>query len=310
MSAVRREVEVSVVAILCSDIHLCHSCPPARAAEPNWYEAMGRVLDQVRQLAEDHNAPILCAGDVFDRWNSPPELINFAIRRMPHMFAVPGQHDLPHHSLEDIRRSAFWTLVEMETISYQKADGFCVIPTMRIFPFPWGKELTSQDEGDEGIIKVALCHRYVWCRGSGYPGASKEGLVGNLGVRGYDVMVFGDNHQTFETVISPTNRTLVVNPGCLIRRKQDERQDKPSVYCLLDDATVERIQLDTSQDRWTDPDESASEPWEGMQDFVDELRNLDADSLDFEQAINLYCTSHNVNGRVQRFILESMEKNR
>lgn len=99
----------TVIAVLCSDIHLCHTCPPARSNEPNWYDAMARTLDELAGIASHYYVPILCAGDVFDRWNSPPELINFAIKHLPPMHCIPGQHDLPNHSLEDIRRSAYST---------------------------------------------------------------------------------------------------------------------------------------------------------------------------------------------------------
>ena len=96
------------VALVCSDIHLCHTRPTSRSAEPDWYEAMARRLHQVDEIASYQQVPVLCAGDVFDRWNSPPELINFAIKNMPPMWAVPGQHDLPHHRLDEVHRSGLW----------------------------------------------------------------------------------------------------------------------------------------------------------------------------------------------------------
>jgi hypothetical protein len=33
------------------------------------------------------------------------------------MFAVPGQHDLPYHRMEDLMKSSFWTLVEAKVIA-------------------------------------------------------------------------------------------------------------------------------------------------------------------------------------------------
>ena len=54
-----------IAAILVADIHLSHSPPVARSAEENWYEAMARPLNQLRNLAEKWRAPVICAGDVF-----------------------------------------------------------------------------------------------------------------------------------------------------------------------------------------------------------------------------------------------------
>ena len=41
-----------VLAILCSDIHLSHNAPVARSAEPDWYIAMKRPLDEIADLAK------------------------------------------------------------------------------------------------------------------------------------------------------------------------------------------------------------------------------------------------------------------
>lgn len=296
-----------VIAVLCSDIHLCHNCPPARSAEPDWYEAMGRMLDQVNDVAAEHGAPILCAGDVFDKWNSPAELINFALDRLPEMYAVPGQHDLPNHSLADIKRSAFWTLVEAGTIKPLNFGHPSRVYEVMVHAFPWGMPIVEPVAVPEWI-KVSLAHRYVWTRGKGYPGAEKEAMVGNVSnLDGYDVAVFGDNHQSFHCRKSPTSNCIVVNPGCLIRRRQDECGYKPTIYLLHDDRTVRPLQLDVSEDCWVDEDVKESEiELDGMTDFLEELRSLDADSLDFESAVRRYCEDNKVSGLTQQMILDSM----
>jgi hypothetical protein len=153
-----------------------------------------------------------------------------------------------------------------------------------------------------------LAHRYVWTRGKGYPGAEKEAMVGNVQHLGsYDVAVFGDNHQSFMRRHTPTSKCIVVNPGCLIRRRQDERSYNPTVYLLHDDGSVKAVELDTTLDLWVDADEKESEVvLDGMADFLDELRSLDADSLDFEHAVRQYCEANHVNERTQKVIFDSM----
>jgi hypothetical protein len=44
----------------------------------------------------------------------------------------------------------------------------------------------------------------------------------------------------------------------------------------------------------------------GMESFLDELRGLDADSLDFSDAVNKYCEANKVNEQTRAMILESM----
>lgn len=297
-----------VLAVLCSDIHLCHAVPTARSDEPDWYEAMGRILDQLSKLAQDVQAPILCSGDVFDRWNSPPELINFAIERLPVMQAVPGQHDLPHHSLEEIKRSAFWTLVEAGKLNCC-LDGYVVMPStprVRVYSFPWGVEPCSQDDDPDQVV-VALCHRYVWRRGRGYPGAPPAALVGNIKARGYDAMVFGDNHQSFDVRLNPSCKTFVVNPGCLIPRRRDERTQGSNVYLLKKDRSVERVQLDNSEDWWLAEEEEQRTDSVDLSGFIEELRSLESDGLDFESAVHRYCEQHRVDSKVRDLIRQAME---
>jgi hypothetical protein len=112
------------IAVLCSDIHLSLKQPPCRADD--WLSVQKGYLVQLKSLAcaakelwlgnrntTGRPIPILCAGDIFDKWNSPPELIRFALEHLPDgMICVPGQHDLPNHSFEEIHRSAYGVLRE------------------------------------------------------------------------------------------------------------------------------------------------------------------------------------------------------
>ena len=106
-----------VAAIAISDLHLTLNTPSCRA-EKDWLEVMSGYFQQVKDYHQQvegipygNVVPIICAGDVFDRPNPPIELVNWAIRTLPTMYSVPGQHDLVHHNLSDIKKSAYWTLV-------------------------------------------------------------------------------------------------------------------------------------------------------------------------------------------------------
>src|SRR5688572_18895632 len=97
------------IAILCADLHLTLR-PPLCRADKNWMLTQRDYLLQIRKLQEPAHLknhleatakiPVICAGDIFDRWNPPPELVNFALRFLPNgMICVPGQHDLPNHNI-------------------------------------------------------------------------------------------------------------------------------------------------------------------------------------------------------------------
>ncbi|GAG04154.1 unnamed protein product, partial [marine sediment metagenome] len=164
-----------VLALLCSDLHLSHVPPAARSAESDWYAAMKRPLDEIRELARLHGkadglkqVKILCAGDVFDssgadrrRWNSPPELINFAIDALPEgMYCIPGQHDLPNHNYGEIKRSAYWTLAKagkLHNLPPGKSMLLRLDGSATVTAFPWGYEI----EPPKGRKRVATDLRIV-----------------------------------------------------------------------------------------------------------------------------------------------------
>ncbi len=104
----------AVIAILTSDWHLSHKPPIARVEEPDWYAAMERTVTQVVELQNKYDCPLVIAGDLFDKWNPPPQLINFALDELGSLtmraVAVPGQHDLPFHSYDHVESSAYWAL--------------------------------------------------------------------------------------------------------------------------------------------------------------------------------------------------------
>lgn len=305
------------IAIFLADIHLSLTPPVARSAEPDWLDAQARVLSQVGDLAREFGCPIICAGDLFDRWNSGPELISFAIKNLPRMYAIPGQHDLPHHRIEDIRRSAYWTLVEAGVIidissrSEQPVvrHGNFYPTNMRpltLYGFPWGMGVAPRASKTDGI-SLAVVHAYCWIDGKGYPGAPNASKVGSFREKlsGYDVAVFGDNHQHFSSTWVGGH---VWNCGCLIRRKIDEKQLKPLVGLLGENGVIKRHYLDCSEDKWVEESEARKvEELLGMNEFIAELGSLDSsDFTDFKQGVMRYIDNpdNSLDSNTKKVILE------
>jgi len=325
------------IAILCSDLHLSHVPPMARSGEPDWYEAMARPLREVSQLAEDGDLPVLCGGDVFDRWSSPPELVNFAMKHLPCRFwSIAGQHDLPYHSWENRRKSSFWTLVLSQTIR-ELWDGGCglgvpVKSQIRAWGFNWGEELLNGEPEDcASVVKVLVAHQYVWLPGYGHPGVSSERneLLHFLErLRGYDVALFGDNHKGFlrslrrlkvevsnaETMVrkcvDEAEYIEVFNAGTMMRRCVDEVNYRPMVGVLFEDGSVEPHHLDTSQDVFDSSDEmrEAEQVVLNLDSFLNELQGLGGTGLDFRRAVEIAMNREQVSLAVRKIILNAMEK--
>lgn len=197
MSTLRTEDKV--IAVLCADIHLSLKPPVARSEEPDWFEAMKRPLQELSNLADEHHAPIICAGDVFDNWYCSPELINFALQHLPKMYAIPGQHDLPLHNYDLIYKSAFWTLVETEKVQLLEPNHPYRVGKTILYGFPYGFPIKPLKNPEKDFLHIAVIHDYLWIEGSSYPNAPTEKNVSKTykNFVGYDVIISGDNHQSF-----------------------------------------------------------------------------------------------------------------
>ncbi|HUW45947.1 MAG TPA: metallophosphoesterase [Dehalococcoidia bacterium] len=300
-----------VVAILCGDIHLSLSPPLARAKEKDWLEAQARPLKQLRKLKREYDVPILCAGDIFDRWNSPPELINWALDNVPKMYTIPGQHDLPTHNYGLMHKSAYWTMAmaanKDKGIHDLEPNENHLLRGIHLEAFPWGHSLTPPQSSKKGQLKVALVHQYVWIIGATYPGAPMDAMLrgGMKEMKGWDVIVFGDNHKGFLTT---KGKTTIFNCGGFQRRKSDEIGSKPQVGLLYDDGSVKAYLLDTSKDV-IEETSTALEVHEdmGLEEFLEELTKLQESQLDFEEAMRQLLRERKPGTLVCKLILEAMK---
>lgn len=302
MSIVRKRLKgKQVVAILVADIHLSHRPPLARSAEPNWYLAMRRQLVELKILQEAADCPIVCAGDIFDNWNSPPELINFAIANLPFMYAVPGQHDLPYHSYEDRRKSAYWTLVEACKIK-NLYGSIHSVAQVNLHPFPWGTEVTPTIESHGLAFEIAVVHSYIWSDPTTcFPDAPKEAHCNKWKKRleGYDVAVFGDNHKGFITTVG---KTQVWNCGSFFRRHSDEVNYNPRVGLLLSDGTIGPYCMDCSQDKFLELDVIQKSVTVDVNQFLEELSRLVYSGLDFVEAVKQFAETNKTNKDIMDLI--------
>jgi hypothetical protein len=279
------------IAVLCSDLHLTLALPACRA-DKDWMAVQAHYLNQLwisdEREGKDEYLPVICAGDIFDRWNPPPELINFALQHLPDgMLCVPGQHDLPNHRIEDMYRSGYGVLKQAGRIvdlthSIQR-QGW-VRPVI-LHGFGWGEDIQPVPRDKDGCLYVAVIHKYIWTIGHSYPGAPEEAHLAQLmpKLKGYDVAVIGDNHKGFSKKLK--TGTFVFNCGGFIRRKSDELKYEPQVGILYDDGSVAAIKLNTSIDRFRTPEEMAEVFEVDMDGFVDQLEKLGEHGMDFRETV-------------------------
>jgi len=305
----------NLIAVICSDLHLTLQAPACRA-EADWLEVQAGYLKQLKAISHDPKygrantgVPILCAGDVFDRWNPAPELIHFALKHLPDgMICVPGQHDLPNHRRDLMHRSGYGVLVQAgKIVDISVGKPVQMPPHMILAGFGWEQEIIPPEINDSVRLNVALIHRYCWITGYGYPGAPEAGGLSahKKNLRGYDAAFFGDNHQTF---FADAGSCRVMNVGGFIRRKSDEIEYRPSVGALFSDGTIKRRYLDTSGDKFHQDSKKREEIPVNMKEFIDSLEGLGEQGLDFREAVRQHLRNGDLKKPVQKLIEEIMEQ--
>lgn len=238
------------------------------------------------------NVPIICAGDIFHKWNSPPELINFALKHLPRMFAIPGQHDLPYHNAELLHRSAYWTLVEAGRIENLDPRRRTVVsPDVLVWAFPWGtpvKPLHSNARRD--VLNVALVHQYVWKEGHSFPGCPIDQHVAKMlkKLKGYNVAFFGDNHKGFLHKAVAAEDCTIVNGGAFMRRRSDERDYEPCITYLYASGKVKRMPLSCSEDKINDTVEPEIIKDIDPSSLIQALSEADTGNVDFREELLRY----------------------
>ena len=302
------------VALVVGDLHLSDKAPVSRMEQgAAWWEVQRHYLDQLQKLTEQYpNAVVVYDGDIFhDGWRAKkcsPELINFAIENLPMGYGVPGNHDLPYHRYEDIRKSAFHSLCLAGVVkSLYPGDYAPVSADLVLYGVPWGCVLTPPPADAKKLYPkathVAVIHDYIWKDNHCHPGVDVKKHVDSFApvLEGYDVACFGDNHRGF--IHNTKLGTTIVNTGAFINRNADEKNLKPAVAVVYSDKSVQLDFLDVSGDRWADKLETVDPKNEAdFRKFLNTLETLPDTSTDFVRALRAACRDRQVSPAVERII--------
>lgn len=301
--------EDKLAAIAVSDIHLSLLKPRIRE-DSDWLKVQKEYLNQLYSLLSDWSVPIIFAGDLFDRWSQPPELINWCLDNLPEMYGVYGQHDEKHHVARDLDKTAFGTMVKVGKIKLiSPKTNPTVVNNLVLWGFPWNSEVHEcPREPRPDYLHVAVIHAYIWTQKTGYIGALEEKRLGTWleKLKRYDIAVFGDNHHGF--LYQKEGQCTVINNGTFIRRKADEINLKPSVGLIYQNGKVIRHYLDISKDKFIAQQERIKIGNEEIELFVRDLNNLEHKTVDFPDAVRRAVDSENIREEVKIEVLKILEQ--
>jgi predicted phosphodiesterase len=322
----KRNPERKADAILCADIHLSPQVPKCRDEE-EYIPAMLGKLEAIRDLQARHGGiPVLCAGDVTDKWyleKGDQWFVTEVIKRMSNWIAVPGQHDLPQHSLELYDKSWLATLEEAGCIYVSKEHyDYFINNTHYMQAFSWGREpeayspreLRAGTRTKPGTLiqdpkKIALIHRMVYQGKPPYPGADKDGGTAKALLRkmkGFDLIVSGDNHETF---VEELNGRLLVNPGSMMRTSAKQIDHEPCVFLwFAEDNTVKRVTLPHNRHAVSREHLDHAEAHDSrMSAFVEKLRG-DVDlSIGFKENVVERMKGSDISKETKDIVMEVIE---
>lgn len=206
--------DIDIDAILTSDWHMRLDNPPCRLDDHS--SAQIDKIEQISALQRKYDCPVLNGGDIFQLYYPSPTLINLCLDHFPkRMMAVAGQHDLPDHNIDLIKKSAFYTLAKSGTF------------TFLINQVNWKTHSTPTYMPLKGR-SITVAHMLVWDKEEPFPNcpAPRVNKVFKMFPHA-DLILTGDNHQTFT---ARKGKQLLVNPGSLTRHKADQADHRPCVF--------------------------------------------------------------------------------
>ncbi|MDA3790527.1 MAG: metallophosphoesterase family protein [Desulfobacula sp.] len=284
-------------AILTSDWHMWEPerNPPCRT--DNHSAAQLKKIKQINRIQEFYDCSILKAGDVFEYWKASPELINMCLASFPdELWSIAGQHDLPQHNMELIRKSAFDTLARAGALNFLGDQ--C----------SWNKYDSHPKYIEIKGRKVAIAHMLVYKGEPPFPGctAPEVSKVFKMFPEA-DLILTGDNHKTFW---ARKGKQLLINPGSLTRHKADQADHKPcvfiwnakmnsfiTVYLDIEKGVISREHLDLAQDKK-----------ERGEAFIKKLNNDWVSELSFEDNIDRAISVNKIDNDIQKWVFKWMGK--
>lgn len=295
------------IAILTSDLHIRSDKPECRTDD--FLQTQREKWQFIKSLQEKYKCPILSGGDVFHIHNPTLELVSEVISWDIPFVTVAGQHDLPNHNMKNYKRSGLNVLEQAgiaKVVGQEK--GTFENDDIVVHGFNWNEEPCPLTDKEEGKVYIALIHHFVYKDKNQFVGAEEIGSSAKRmmkKLKGYDVIVSGDNHQHF---IEKSDNQVLINCGSLTRQSADQIDYKPAVWLLLRDTLkLVPMYLPIKQENCTRNHLKASTEKEArISAFVEKLNDEIEVSLSFEKTVEELLVKNKVRVETKEIIEEAI----
>jgi len=294
-------------AILSADWHIRGDRPVCRTDD--YMEAQRKKIEFILNLSNEHNCPILVAGDFGHRPMWGDRLLNWAKEVLnPEIciWLVAGQHDILNHRLENWKIGGLGVLEKDEYINVLQPYNF---NTLNLHGFAYSENISAINQICPKGKQIAMVHQMVIkSQGDKLWFDQKADHAKRLLRKFpcYDLIVSGDNHQSF--VVEHEGR-LLVNAGSLMRMSANQIHHEPSVYLwYAEDNSVERVYLPIEKDVISrEHIDVAKKRDDRIDSFVNRLNESYDIDFDFEKNLEEFFTKNKVNEKTKTKIWESLE---
>jgi len=268
--------------ILTGDLHIRDDQPEART--DNYFEAQTKKIKFLKEQQEKYKCPILCAGDLFHKARSSKELEVWCLNNLPdNIITVPGNHDLPNHNLNKLDDSSLGVL--------NAADKILV----------HGVPLDTFTTIDYEDKKIGMIHSLIYhtdpiiAEGKIISKSAEKILKEHLE---FDIILSGDNHQTF--VVEYKGRILI-NVGSMMRMNAGQIEHKPCLYllCTADNSVVQVFYPIKQGVISRDHIEAKTGVSERFDSFINRMNSDYEMSLSFEKNVEAYFKANKTRKPVQ-----------
>jgi hypothetical protein len=301
-----------IVAATTSDWHLWPRAPLFRSSETNWLEVQANYLHQLYDvLPKPPSAvPLIFAGDLADKADPSSSFLSWCWDHIPECYVIAGNHDLPHHRLQDLDKSILGALIKLGRCKLLQPETptYFFESNLYAYGFSWGQDVQPPKNKSKDAIHLAVVHAYIWTKKTGYPGAPEEKRLGSWQdkLKDYSCAVFGDNHKGF--LSEKDGCCSVLNHGTMMIRKSDEHNHKPCVGLIHQSGKITRHYLDTSKDKYIEVDELKnildSESSIDTDAFLKELEALGDKGLDYVASVKRWCENNKISEKAYKLVLE------
>jgi len=301
--------------VLTSDWHIRDDTPLCRTDD---YEiAQIKKLSYIDEYMQSIDALMLLhAGDVCDKGRPVNSqmveslILGYAPTKI---YGVPGNHDLPYHKLNNLKKSSLNVLIKAKQFIYLSSETPTPIiqeSNCILYGFPYGTEMVHLTEDElkrytDACTCIAITHQLVFEKSIPY-GVKKGVLAIDLlkQFSEYKIILTGDNHQSF--VVEHEGRYLV-NPGSLLRMDADQVDHKPSLY-VWDGETIKREFIPIEEGVVSREHIEVKQERDGRIDAYVERMNADYEvGLSFEKNIDTHLLKNKVRQNVEDKIREAIE---